>query len=507
MITVEPIAITILVLYLVGLLLIGFISSRKSSEGLTDFFLAGRNLNKWTVALSAVSSGRSAWLVLGVTGTAYATGLNAVWAVAGYITVEVFMFFYVAKRFRTYSENTGSITVPDILETRFNDKKHILRVVSAVIIIFFMIAYVGSQLVAGGGAFATSMGVSPSVGMWLTAFILLAYTMLGGFHAVSKTDVIQAGFMFVSLVLLPTVAVIGLGGFGPILDAMNTEGGGFISPFAFGFGAIIGLIGIGFGSPGNPHILVRYMSLKNVKEMRQAALISSVWNVLMGWGAVMIGLAGRAYFPDINMLPNGNQEQVFLSLGSEILHPLFFGFLLVAVLAAIMSSADSQLLVGSSAFIRDIYQKIIGKDKELPQKKLVLLSRITTVVFMGLSLILAFTAQEFVFWMVLFAFGGLGACFGPALLLSFYWKGVSKQGVLWGMITGLITVILVKQQPQWTYAFLPDIKELLNAYFFGITYEAVPGFIVATLFTVVVSLFTKKPDNAEEVLESLKESA
>lgn len=504
---VEPIAIIILVLYLVGLLLIGFISSRKSSEGVTDFFLAGRNLSKWTVALSAVSSGRSAWLVLGVTGTAYATGLNAVWSVAGYIMVEVFMFFYVARRFRTYSEKTGSITIPDILETRFNDKKHLLRSVSACIIIFFMIAYVGSQLVAGGGAFASSMGVSTSTGMWMTAAILLAYTMLGGFHAVSKTDVIQAGFMFVSLVLLPTIAVIGLGGFGPILEAMHNEGGGFVSPFAFAFGAVIGLLGIGFGSPGNPHILVRYMSLKNVKEMRQAALISSFWNVLMGWGAVMIGLAGRAYFPDISMLPNEDREQIFLTLGSELLHPLFFGFLLVAVLAAIMSSADSQLLVGASAFVRDIYQKILGKDKEIPQKKLVFLSRITTVVFMGLALILAFTAQEFVFWMVLFAFGGLGACFGPALLLSFYWKGVSKQGVLWGMITGLMTVILVKQQPQWTYVFLPDVKELLNTYFFGITYEAVPGFIVASVVTVIISLATKKPAHAKETVDSLNETA
>ncbi|MDY7223237.1 sodium/proline symporter [Halalkalibacterium halodurans] len=504
---VEPLAVAILIAYLVALLLIGLLSSKKSSVGMTDFFLAGRNLNKWTVALSAVSSGRSAWLVLGVTGTAYATGLDAVWAVAGYIAVEVFLFFYVARRFRAYSEQTGSITIPDILETRFNDKTHILRGVSAFITMFFMIAYVASQLVAGGGAFATSMGVSSSTGMWVTAVILLAYTMLGGFHAVSKTDVVQAGFMFVSLVILPVVAIIGLGGFDPLLQVMHTEGGGFTSPFAFGFGAVIGLLGIGFGSPGNPHILVRYMSLKNVKEMRQAALISSVWNVLMGWGAVMIGLAGRAYFPDISLLPNGDQEQVFLTLGSEILHPLFFGFLLVAVLAAIMSSADSQLLVGSSAFVRDIYQKMFRRNRKLSQKKLVRLSRLTTVVFMGLSLILAFTAQEFVFWMVLFAFGGLGACFGPALLLSFYWKGVTRQGVLWGMIAGLLTVILVKQQPQWTYAFLPDVKELLNTYFFGITYEAVPGFIVATTITVVISLFTKRPKHAKQIIERLNESA
>ncbi|MGY3718178.1 sodium:solute symporter family transporter [Sutcliffiella cohnii] len=182
----NPITVAVLVFYLLVLIGIGFVSTKKSSGGLSDFFLAGRGLGKFTVALSAVSSGRSAWLVLGVTGTAYATGLNAVWAVAGYITVEVFMFFYVAKRFRVYSEKTGSITLPDILENRYEDKSNLLRITSSLIIIFFMIAYVGSQVVAGGTAFSSSLGLSQSNGMWLTAIIILLYTMLGGFHAVSK---------------------------------------------------------------------------------------------------------------------------------------------------------------------------------------------------------------------------------------------------------------------------------------------------------------------------------
>ncbi|WP_134703013.1 sodium/proline symporter [Ammoniphilus sp. YIM 78166] len=498
------IAISVIVCYLVGLLVIAFTSSKKSAGGLDDFFLAGRSLNKWTVALSAVSSGRSAWLVLGVTGTAYATGLNAMWSIAGYITVEVLMFFFVARRFRNYSEKMGSITVPDILESRFQDKTNILRLVSACIIIFFMVAYVGSQLVAGGTAFSASMGVSSSTGMLITAIILLVYTMLGGFHAVSKTDVLQAGFMFTSLVVLPIIAIFGLGGFGPILETMNAQQAGFIDPFTFGFGAIMGLLGIGFGSPGNPHILVRYMSLKNVKEMRQAAFIATVWNVVMGWGAIMIGLAGRVYFPNIEALPNANKEALFTTLGAEILHPFFLGILLVAILAAIMSSADSQLLVGASAVVRDIYDKLIGKGKEIPPKKLVLYSRLSICAIMLLSIWLAFSAQEFVFWMVLFAFGGLGACFGPALLLTLYWKGVSKAGVLFGMITGLVTVILVKKQPEWTFTFLPDVKALVGKILFGITYEAVPGFLVALIVTVVVSLFTEKPKNAEELLNSIK---
>ncbi|PYZ92638.1 sodium:proline symporter [Salipaludibacillus keqinensis] len=502
-ITAHPLTVTVLILYLILLVVIGIDSSRKSSKGLTEFFLAGRSLNKWTVAFSAVSSGRSSWLVLGVSGTAYLTGLNAVWAVAGYITIEVFMFFFVARRLRRFSESTGSITIPDILENRLGDPKKILRLVSSLIILFFMVAYVGSQLVGGATAFSGSLGITSTQGMLLTAAIILTYTMLGGFHAVSKTDVLQIMFMFFSLVLLPTIAIFQLGGFEPILASMQTEGGGFTSPFAFAFGAIIGLLGIGFGSPGNPHIIVRYMSLKNVKEMRQAALIATFWNVIMGWGAIMVGLIGRAYFPNVDMLPNESHEQIFTSLGAEVMNPFFTGILLVAVLAAIMSSADSQLLVGASAVVRDIYERIFARDKELSQRKLILYSRIVIVIIMGLSIWLAFAAQEFVFWMVLFAFGGLGACFGPPLILSFYWKGLSRAGVLTGMITGLFTVIMVKQQPEWTYQFI-DVHEFLNNYFFGITYEAVPGFIVATFFTVVVSLFTEKPANANRMVDEIK---
>ncbi|MCP8617947.1 sodium/proline symporter [Salirhabdus salicampi] len=500
----HPITLAILVLYIALLVVIGLSSTKKSSGGLSDFFLAGRNLGKWTVALSAVSSGRSSWLVLGVTGMAFLSGLNAVWALAGFITVEVFMFFYVARRFRIFSEKTGSITIPDILQSRYNDKHHLLRWTSSLIIIFFMIAYVGAQIVGGGTAFSASFDIPSSTGMWITAAIILVYTMLGGFHAVSKTDVLQAFFMFLSLVVLPIIAIIKLGGIGPIIDAMNTQGDGFTSIWIFGFGAIVGLLGIGFGSPGNPHILVRYMSLKNVKEMRQAALISTFWNVIMGWGAVWVGLAGRAFFASVDELPNGNHEAVFTTLGSQLLDPVTMGILFVAVFAAIMSSADSQLLVGSSAVIRDIYERIFAKDKEIPQQKLVLYSRVTIVVFMLLAVLLAFSATEFVFWMVLFAFGGLGACFGPTLLLSFYWKRTTRAGILSGMILGLITVILVKQQPQWTYAFLPDVKQMFANILFGVTYEAVPGFLVATLATVVVSYFTKQPDHSVQIVDELK---
>ncbi|MDQ0352267.1 sodium/proline symporter [Alkalibacillus filiformis] len=499
----HPMTITVLVVYLLLLVFIGLMSARKSSHGLTSYFLAGRKLNKFVVALSAVSSGRSSWLILGVTGTAFATGLNAVWAIAGYITVEVFMFFYAARRFRIYSEKTGSITVPDILESRYRDRFRLLRIVSAGIIVFFMVAYVGSQIVGGGTAFSSTLGISSSAGMWLTAIIILTYTLLGGFHAVSKTDVLQVSLMFFSLVILPIVAIFQLGGVGPILDAMHAQGDGFTSLMTFGFGAIVGLLGIGFGSPGNPHILVRYMSLNNVKEMKQAALIGTIWNVVVGWGAVWVGLAGRAFFEGPEAMPNGNHEAIFTQLADAVFNPFFMGIAVIAILAAIMSSADSQLLVGASAIVRDIIDKLFGKGKEMSQEKLVTYSRFAVLGIMALSVWLAFSAEEFVFWMVLFAFGGLGACFGPALLLTFYWKRTTGAGVLTGMILGLLTVVLVAQQPEWTYA-IADFEQLSADLLFGVTYEAVPGFIVATLSTVIVSLFTKKPEDAEQVVDELK---
>lgn len=502
--TADPVTLIVLGVYLIFLVLIGLASSKKSAGGLEDFFLAGRNLNKWTVALSAVSSGRSGWLILGVTGMAYMSGFQAIWAIAGYIAAEIVMFFFVARRFREYSQATNSITVPDLLESRFTGGSKALRVVSSLIIVFFMVAYVSSQVVAGGTAFSSTLGLSQTGGMWFTAAILLFYVMIGGFHAVSKTDVLQAGFMFASLVILPIIAVINLGGFGPILEAMHAQGAGFVDPFAFSAGAILGLLGIGFGSPGNPHILVRYMSLKNVSEMRQAALISSLWNVIMGWGAVFIGLAGRAYFPEVDMLTDGNHEAIFTNLGQELLNPFLMGVLLVAILAAIMSSADSQLLVGASALIRDIYHKLIHRGEELSQERLVIYSRLATASIMLFAVLLAFAAKSLVFWLVLFAWGGLGACFGPVLLMTLYWEKLTRQGSLWGMLAGLIAVLVGSQQPAWTYAFLPDINDLFATILFGITNAAVPGFLISALVAVLVSQLTYRKPLASEAGKTLR---
>ncbi|CAN5400493.1 hypothetical protein BH23BAC3_BH23BAC3_18650 [soil metagenome] len=362
--------------YLLIIIGIGIYSTRFSSQGISEYFLAGRKMNRFVVALSAVVSGRSAWLLLGVTGMAYAMGPSAIWAVLGYIVVELFLFLYYARRLRNFTEARNCITVPDFFAARFDDDDGLLRTLLVVIFLIFMIGYVSAQFVAGGKAFASGFGMEMNHGILLTAVIVVAYTILGGFLAVSLTDMIQAAFMILALVILPWIAITNLGGLTAMLSELSAMDFMYVDPFAISAGAAIGFLGIGLGSPGNPHILARYMAIDNSKHLKTAAIVGTVWNVIMAWGAVFIGLAGRAWFPDITMLPAEDTENLFPLLAQQHLHPVLFGVVLASIFAAIMSTADSQLLVAASSVVRDIYDKLIRKGEKIPQNKLVLYSRI-----------------------------------------------------------------------------------------------------------------------------------
>ena len=483
----DPLAILSFIFYLAIILAIGILSAKFSSSGLSEFFLAGRKLKEFVVALSAVVSGRSAWLLIGVTGMAYSIGAPAVWAVTGYITAEVFLFIFIGKRLRRYTSMMGNLTLPDFFESRFKDKSNILRILSVFIILVFMIPYVSAQFNAGGKTFSTSFGVSETTGILLTAFIVLAYTALGGFMAVSLTDMIQAFFMIIALLALPIIAIVHAGGWSEILRILQDFNPLFLDPFAFAAGGIIGFLGIGLGSPGNPHILVRYMSVSDPRALRKSCVIGTVWNVLMAWGAVFIGLVGRAYYRRPEEIPGGDQENLFPFLASEHLHPLIMGMVTASILAAIMSTADSQLLVASSGVVRDIYQKIVAKGKSITQKKLVFLSRVVVSGLVITALVLGFAAKQYVFWLVLFAWGGLGASFGPPLLLSLFWKRTTKAGVAAGFVSGTAVTIVWNQ-----VSFLKSI-----------IYELVPAFFVSALLTVIISLLTPPPKNAEKELKSI----
>ena len=472
-------------LYLIALIAIGVYSAKSSSKGVNSYFLAGRSLNKWVVALSAVASGRSAWLLIGFVGIAYAKGIAALWAAAGYITVECLMFFFYAPRLRKFTEENDCITIPDFFAARFGDQSGVLRTLLVIVIAVFMIAYVSAQFVAGGKAFFSSFGIEQNTGVLLTAGIVLAYTVLGGFVAVSKTDVLQAVCMLLALIILPIIAIAGFGGPGQVIDSILQADGAFFDLQAVTWGVTLGYLGIGLGSPGNPHILVRYMSIKRPEEMRFAAIIGTFWNVALALGAMSIGFAARAYFPDVALLPAGDAEQAFPHLAIHLLHPLLYGLIVAAIFSAIMSSADSQLLVAASGIVRDVYQKLHLQEKEIDERKLVMYSRIAVVLMVLLALLFGFFATDLVFWLVLFAFGGLGATIGPTSILALFWKGTSRAGVIAGILTGGTLIFLWKLVP----FFKSSIWNI---------YELVPAFIGAFAVTVVVSLIAKGRGAREE---------
>jgi sodium/proline symporter len=481
----DPWTVITFIVYLLFMVGIGIYSARFSSAGIGEFFIGGRKMRSFVVALSAVVSGRSAWLVVGVTGMAYVQGISAVWSIVGYTVVELLMFMYAAKRLREYTELYDAVTIPDYFASRFRDRSNMLRIASAVVIILFMVIYIAAQFDAGGKAFSSSFGFQHRTGVLLTAIIVLGYTLIGGFLAVSLTDVVQAVFMLVALLIVPVIAVADYGGIQHILQQAATIDAFTVDPMALGFGGLIGYLGIGLGSPGNPHILARYMSIRNPQQLRFSGIVATVWNVLMGWGAVVIGLAGRVYYPDAAMLPGSDTENLYPMIAQAHLHPAVYGVVLAAIIAAIMSTADSQLLVGASSCVRDVYQPLNTRGRKISTKRLVLISRTVIVVLVFLALALRESASGLVFWLVLFAWSGLGASFGPPLILSLFWARTSKWGVLAGLFSGTTVTIVWKQ------------STMLNSYM----YELIPAFLISFLAVVVVSLVTKAPEEAGKELD------
>ncbi len=485
----DPYAIGAFIAYLLLLVAVGVYSSKFSSLGISEYFIGGRKMNRFVVALSAVVSGRSAWLLLGVTGMAYMQGPSAIWAVAGYIIVELFLFLYYARRLRNFTERRNCITIPDFFAERFQDHDGKLRITIVTIFLIFMIGYVSAQFVAGGKAFASGFGLEMNTGILITALIVVLYTIVGGFLAVSLTDMFQAIFMILALVILPVIAILNYGGLTVVLEQIALMDLMYVDPFALSIGVMIGFLGIGLGSPGNPHILARYMSIDDPKNLKIAAITGTVWNVLMAWGAVFIGLAGRAWFPEISMLPGADSENLFPFLAQQHLHPILFGIVLASIFAAIMSTADSQLLVAASSVVRDIYEKIVKKGEEVPQKKLVLYSRMVVFILVIISLLFGFIAEELVFWLVLFAWAGLGAAIGPTSILALYWKGTTRAGIFAGLLTGTSVTII------WYY--IPFLKSMM--------YELIPGFIAAALATWLVSLYTEKAPGVDQAFKEMKD--
>ncbi len=470
----NPLALTVFLLTLLFPIGVGMLALMRTRNQ-SDFFIGGRSMNAFVVGLSAVSSGRSSWLVLGMSGMAYVSGVSAIWAVAGYTLVEAWQFIYLGRRLRNETQKMDAITLLDYFEARYNDKSRQLRIAGVVIIGIFITAYVAAQFNAGAKSLSTALDISLPLSLGISGLLIMVYMVLGGYVAVAYNDVVRAIIMLVGLVVLPVIGIVQVGGLGILNEMLHQLSPAYLDPFSLGAGVIIGFLGIGLGSPGQPHIVVRYMSIKDPAKLKYSAIFGTFWNVVLGIGALCIGLVGRILVPDSNALPGSDPEMIYLVMSSNYFGPVLYGLLVGGVFAAILSTADSQLLVVASTFARDLYEKVLAGKRHIDEKEKLRLSRIVVILAGVLALFLAYTAQDLVFWLVLFAWGGLGASFGPALILSLFWKGTTRQGIFAGMITGTLTTIA-----WWLWLKEPT----------GI-YELIPAFALAMLVTVVVSLVTK----------------
>ncbi len=465
--------------YLLAVLIIGWYAYRRTTN-LDDFVLGGRQLGPWVAALSAGASDMSGWLLLGLPGYAYASGLESLWLSGGLLLGAWLNWRWMAARLRVYSEQAGNaLTLPEYLAHRFHDQSGVLRLTAAVFILLFFLFYTSSGLVAGGKLFESVFGLPYIWAVGLGVLAIILYTSFGGFLAVSWTDLIQGLLMAAALVAVPLMTL----GYGDSsIGELRQTHPQLLDPFSDSNGRTIGIIGIlsllawGLGYFGQPHILARFKAVRSLSEIPQARRIAVGWAFITLGGATLVGLSAIGALPD--PLDGADSEKVFIELTSLMFHPLVAGILLAAILAAVMSTADSQLLVTSAAFTEDIYRNLFKR--QASQKELVLVGRLAVLAVALLAFLLALNPDSKVLDLVAYAWAGFGAAFGPVLLLSLYWPRMSRNGALAGMLSGGITVVLWKQ---------------LQGGLFEL-YEIVPGMLFAGIAVVVFSLWDKPPSSA-----------
>ncbi len=430
-------------LYLAVIMLVGFITY-KINKSHNDFFIASRKLNPWVVAFSERASGESAWLLLGLPGAAYAIGLMKIWDALGCVFGIFFYWLVIAARLRQESEDNHAITLPGFFASKFNTLGKAIRITATLIIIFFFTFYLAAQFNGAGKVLYVTFGIPTTWGVLLGAGVIVFYTMMGGFFAVAWTDLIQGIIMIGALVILPLAGLIEIieqhGHFGAAIAAQgpvfNSLTGGKTGWAAAA--VVISGLSWGLGYMGQPHLLTRFMAINSTGNIRISRRIAFVWAVPAFTGAVLIGLVGLSYYGQGAF---DDAEQVMPRLANDLLPAWLAGIFISGAIAAMMSTADSQLLVITSSVIEDFYHKTLGK-KTVTGKQLLLYSRIITVAVGIFGLIIALTSTELIFALVSYAWAGLGASFGPALLLMLWWKRTTARGVLAGMVTGTLVTIL-----------------------------------------------------------------
>jgi sodium/proline symporter len=470
------------IVYIFLMIFIGYLAWRRTNN-LSDYILGGRRLGSWVTALSASASDMSGWLLLGLPGYAYAAGLEASWIALGLLIGTYFNWRLVAARLRHYSVVAGnSQTMPEFFENRFHDNTRLLRTVSAIFILLFFLFYTSSGLVAGGKLFNAVFDLPYHWAVTAGVLVIVIYTFFGGFLAVSWTDLLQGLLMVLALLIVPIIAISSLGGWGATFSSVSETNPALLDALTdiknepLGLLAIISLMAWGLGYFGQPHILARFKAIRSVADVPAARRIAVSWVSITLICAVLVGLVGIGYLEQ--PLQGADTEKVFILLVDALFHPVIAGLCLAAILAAIMSTADSQLLVSAAALTSDLYKPFFRRAAS--EQELIWTGRIAVLVIAMIGLVLAWDPERKVLDLVAYAWAGFGAAFGPALILSLYWRRMNRYGALAGIVVGGLTVVIWKQ---------------LSGGLFDL-YEIVPGFIFSMLSIVVISMLTPAPEKA-----------
>ena len=477
----------VLVFYFAVLIGIGWWASRDSGS-VAGFYVAGKKLPSWVIAFSSNTTGESGWLLLGLTGMGYLVGFHALWIVLGEVIGVALAWSVVARPFKEFTDRYDAITVPDYLADRFRDRAHTIRIVSAFIIFSMVGAYTAAQLTASGKAFSSFLGTSYEGGVLIGAGVILLYTSIGGFKAVAYSDVLQGVLMFLCLLVLPIVGIWHAGGWGALMADIGAADPALLRPMGehglsvTGVMSALSFAGIGLAFLGAPQLLTRFMAARGRGQILEGGVIAVFCIIVFDIGAVLTGVAGRALFPGL-----ADHETILPVMSTELFPAIVAGVILVVVLAAIMSTVDSLLILASSAVVRDVFQKVFRPD--FSDRQLSLIGRCLTVVIGAGGLAVALPESRMIFWFVLFAWSGLASAFTPVVLCSLFWRRTTRAGAISGMIAGFATAVL------WVVLVKEHVYDL---------YEMIPGFAAGFIVTIVVSLFTEPPPGADAELDDVK---
>ncbi|MBR1482245.1 MAG: sodium/proline symporter PutP [Ruminococcus sp.] len=516
MTTNNMIVLVAFVVYMALMIVIGVIYSKKTKNN-EDYFLGGRNLGGWTAALSAQASDMSGWLLMGLPGSVYLAGTGEIWIAVGLLLGTILNWFLVSSRLRRYTIVAGnSLTIPSFFQNRYRDKMGVIKIVSAIIIAIFFAVYTASAFSSGAKLFATLFGKSQNgeldhtaylIGLLIASVVILVYTFMGGFRAVCTTDLIQGMLMLVAILAVPIIAYVlvtkdntfsqalvehGVQNPDNFLNFMKNDDGTPVSAVS-----IISSLAWGLGYFGMPHIIIRFMAIKNEHEVKKSRTIAIIWVILSLAAACFIGVIARAFLTPT--LDAGASETAFIRLIQQIFSNNFVlifigGIFLCGILAAIMSTADSQLLVTASAVSEDMFKGVIKKNAS--EKTSLLVGKIAVVAVAVIAFFIALDPSSSIMGLVSDAWAGFGAAFGPVVLLALFWKRSTLSGAITGMAVGAVTVIV------WDYLPLIGGQTIYAA---SGLYSLVPGFFLALLVNVIVSLCSKKPSNEiVQEFESIK---